>query len=256
MIDRFVFFPGSLEILFFYTRSKCWGWRQLTTSEAGHIVCAISEWLDYDITGFNPKNSGCDALLTRIRLEINNEIRVLCSDQQLENELSHSQMMDNLREQVVLCDEPGFDAVWLAEHHLNPEGFGNSPNPIVLAADLASRTSRIKIGFSCVTATMWHPIRLAEDLALLDHLTKGRIEVGFGRGGRPSDTIPFNLKADPRDEETNRRLFIETMDIVVGVWTNEFFSHEGPNYTIPPKGLPHHPSYASEEPYVVNGEVT
>jgi len=173
-----------------------------------------------------------------------------------QNELSHSQLLDNLREQARLCDELGFDAMWLAEHHLNPEGFGNSPNPVVLAADLAAHTSRIKIGFSCVTATMWHPLRLAEDLALLDHLTKGRIEVGFGRGGRPSDTIPFNLKADPRDEETNRRLFTETMDIVVGAWTNEFFSHEGPNYTVPPKGLPHHPSYTSEEPYVVDGEVT
>lgn len=172
------------------------------------------------------------------------------------NELNHSQMMDDIREQVELCERLGFDAVWLAEHHLNPEGFGNSPNPVVLAADLASRTSRIKIGFSCVTATMWHPLRLAEDLALLDHLTRGRIEVGFGRGGRPSDTIPFNLNADPRDEETNRQLFTETMDIVVGAWTNEFFSHQGPNYTIPPKGLPHHPFYVSEEPYVVDGEVT
>ncbi len=172
------------------------------------------------------------------------------------NQSTHSQMMDDIREQVELCEQLGFDAIWLAEHHLNPEGLGNSPNPILFAADLASRTSHIKIGFSCVTATMWHPIRLAEDLALLDHLTKGRIEVGFGRGGRPSDTMPFNLKADPRDEETNRELFAETMDIVVNAWTNEFFSHQGPNYTIPPKGLPHHPFYASEEPYVVNGDVT
>ncbi|MCH8282491.1 MAG: LLM class flavin-dependent oxidoreductase [Chloroflexi bacterium] len=164
--------------------------------------------------------------------------------------------LDNIREQVQLCEQLGFDAVWLPEHHLNPEGLGNSPNPILFAADLACRTSRIRIGFACLTTTMWHPIRLAEDIALLDHLTRGRIEVGFGRGGRPSDTMPFNVKADPRDEDTNRELFTETIDAVVGAWTNEYFSHQGPNYTIPPKNLPHHPFYVSEEPYVVEDEVT
>ena len=73
------------------------------------------------------------------------------------HEISHTQLLENLREQVALCEQLGFDAVWLAEHHLNPEGLGDTPNPILLGADLASRTSRIKIGFSCVTATMWHP---------------------------------------------------------------------------------------------------
>lgn len=146
--------------------------------------------------------------------------------------------------------------MWLPEHHLNPEGFGNSPNPIVFAADLACRTQHITIGFACLTTTMWHPIRLAEDLALLDHMTQGRIEVGFGRGGRPSDTMPFNNKADPRHEETNRELFTEIIDVVVNAWTNPFFSHQGAHYTFPPKGQPRHLFHASEEYYVVDGEVT
>jgi alkanesulfonate monooxygenase SsuD/methylene tetrahydromethanopterin reductase-like flavin-dependent oxidoreductase (luciferase family) len=171
------------------------------------------------------------------------------------HDATHTQLLDDIREQVQLCEELGFDAVWLPEHHLNPEGLGNSPNPILFAADLASKTNRIKIGFACLTATMWHPIRLAEDIALLDHLTRGRIEVGFGRGGRPSDTIPFNVKADPRHEDTNRELFIETIDAVIAAWTNEFFSHQGPNYTIPPGNLPYHPFNVSEEPYVVEDEV-
>ena len=108
-----------------------------------------------------------------------------------QHEVGHTQMLDQIREQIQLCEQLAFDAIWLDEHHLNPEGFGNSPNPILFAADLACRTNRITIGFACLTATMWHPLRLAEDIALLDHLTKGRIEVGFGRGGRPSDTIAF-----------------------------------------------------------------
>jgi alkanesulfonate monooxygenase SsuD/methylene tetrahydromethanopterin reductase-like flavin-dependent oxidoreductase (luciferase family) len=171
------------------------------------------------------------------------------------NELSHAQMLDDVREQVVLSEEVGLNSVWLAEHHLNPEGLGNAPNPVLLAADLAARTNRITIGFSCVTVTIWHPLRLAEDLAALDHLTRGRIEVGFGRGFRPSEIMPFNLEADPRSETVNRELFIETMDVVVNAWTNDFFSHHGTHYRFPPKGVPHHPFYVSEEPYVVDGEV-
>jgi alkanesulfonate monooxygenase SsuD/methylene tetrahydromethanopterin reductase-like flavin-dependent oxidoreductase (luciferase family) len=173
-----------------------------------------------------------------------------------QHEIGHARLLDQIREQVQLCEELGFDAVWLPEHHLNPEGFGNSPNPIVFAADLACRTQRITIGFACLTTTMWHPLRLAEDLALLDHMTKGRLEVGFGRGGRPSDTMPFNVKADPRNEDTNRELFTETIDVVVGAWTHRFFSHQGTHYTFPPKGQPHHLFHAAEEPYVVDGEVT
>jgi alkanesulfonate monooxygenase SsuD/methylene tetrahydromethanopterin reductase-like flavin-dependent oxidoreductase (luciferase family) len=173
-----------------------------------------------------------------------------------QHEISHAQLLDQIREQVQLCEALGFDAVWLPEHHLNPEGFGNSPNPILFAADLACRTQRITIGFACLTTTMWHPLRLAEDLALLDHLTKGRIEVGFGRGGRPSDTMPFNVMADPRNEDTNRELFTETIDVVVGAWTNRFFSHQGIHYAFPPKGQPHHLLHVAEEPHVVDGEVT
>jgi alkanesulfonate monooxygenase SsuD/methylene tetrahydromethanopterin reductase-like flavin-dependent oxidoreductase (luciferase family) len=173
-----------------------------------------------------------------------------------QHEISHAQLLDQIREQVQLCEALGFDAVWLPEHHLNPEGLGNSPNPILFAADLACRTQHITIGFACITTTMWHPLRLAEDLALLDHLTKGRIEVGFGRGGRPSDTMPFNVNADPRNEERNRELFTETIDVVVSAWTNPFFSHQGANYTSPPKGQPHHPYYTAEEPHVVDDEVT
>ena len=173
-----------------------------------------------------------------------------------QHEISHTQMLDHIREQVQRCDALGFDAVWLPEHHLNPEGFGNAPNPILFAADLACRTERITIGFACLTTTMWHPLRLAEDLALLDHMTKGRIEVGFGRGGRPSDTMPFNVKGDPRDEDANRALFTETIDVVVNAWTHDFFSHHGPHYDFPPKGQPHHLVHAAEEPHVVDGELT
>lgn len=96
--------------------------------------------------------------------------------------LPHHQLLDTLREQVVLADELGFETIWLGEHHFGPYGFGNNPNAILVGADLAARTRRIRVGQLANIAVWWHPIRLAEDLAVLDHLTKGRTDVGFGRG--------------------------------------------------------------------------
>ena len=68
--------------------------------------------------------------------------------------------------------------------------------------------------------------------------------------------MPFNVKADPRNEDTNRELFTETIDVVVGAWTHPFFSHQGTHYTFPPKGQPPHLFHVAEEPHVVDGEVT
>ena len=102
-----------------------------------------------------------------------------------------AEMLDNLRQQTVLAEELGFEAMWLGEHHFGPYGIGDLPNPILLGADLAARTSRIRIGQMANIAPWWHPIRLAEDLAILDNLTEGRIEVGFGRGSGPTRVPSF-----------------------------------------------------------------
>ena len=94
---------------------------------------------------------------------------------------SPDQVLRDFREQVVLAEELGFHAVWIGEHHFQPFGGGDLPNAILIGADIAARTSRIRIGQMANIAVWWHPIRLAEDLAILDNLTEGRIEVGFGR---------------------------------------------------------------------------
>ena len=94
-------------------------------------------------------------------------------------------LLDNLREQVILAEELGFESVWLGEHHFRPYGLGDMPNPIVVGADLAARTTRIRIGQMSNIAPWWHPIRLAEDLAILDNLSQGRVDVALGRGIDP-----------------------------------------------------------------------
>ena len=153
-------------------------------------------------------------------------------------------LLENLRQQTVMAEELGFEAIWLGEHHFVPYGAGDVPNPILLGADLAARTSRIRIGQMANIAPWWHPIRLAEDLATLDNMTGGRVEVGFGRGIWPYEGPQFHPNADPRKDKENRELFRETVQIVREIWTNEYFSHQGTNYTFPVEDTVFsHPSY-------------
>ncbi|MDE2685546.1 MAG: LLM class flavin-dependent oxidoreductase [Chloroflexota bacterium] len=155
--------------------------------------------------------------------------------------------LDNLRQQALMAEELGFEAIWLGEHHFSPYGLGNIPNPILLGADLAARTSRIRIGQMANIATWWHPIRLAEDLAILDNMTRGRIDVGFGRGIWPYEGPQFHPNADPRKDRENRELFQETVEIVRKIWTQEYFSHQGTNYTFPAHGTQYsHPTYKTD----------
>ena len=165
--------------------------------------------------------------------------------------------LDNLRQQAVLAEELGFEAIWLGEHHFTPFGVGDLPNPILLGADLAARTSRIRIGQMANIATWWHPIRLAEDLAMLDNMSGGRLEVGFGRGIWPYEGPQFHPNADPRKDAENRELFQETVEIVRKIWGDEYFDHHGTNYTFPaPDTVFSHPALASDPAWQEGDRVT
>ena len=142
-------------------------------------------------------------------------------------------LLNNLRQQTILAEELGFETMWLGEHHFGPYAVGDIPNPILLGADLAARTSRIRIGQMANIAPWWHPIRLAEDIAILDNMTGGRVEVGFGRGIWPYEGPQFHPNADPRRDRENRELFRETVEIVREIWANEYFSYHGTNYRFP-----------------------
>ena len=156
-----------------------------------------------------------------------------------------------------LAEELGFEAIWLGEHHFTPFGVGDLPNPILLGADLAARTSRIRIGQMANIATWWHPIRLAEDLAILDNMSGGRLEVGFGRGIWPYEGPQFHPNADPRNDMENRELFQETVEIVRKIWSNEYFAHQGSNYTFPaPDTAFSHPSLAADPAWQDGNRVT
>ena len=166
-------------------------------------------------------------------------------------------LLDNLRQQTILAEELGFEAIWLGEHHFGPYAAGDIPNPILLGADLAARTSRIRIGQMANIAPWWHPIRLAEDLAILDQLTGGRVDVGFGRGIWPYEGPQFHPNADPRKDRENRELFRETVEIVREIWTNEYFSHQGANYRFPAEDTVFsHPKYPPDPAWQDGERVT
>jgi alkanesulfonate monooxygenase SsuD/methylene tetrahydromethanopterin reductase-like flavin-dependent oxidoreductase (luciferase family) len=130
-------------------------------------------------------------------------------------------------------DELGFDTLWLAEHHFQHEGYECIPNILMLAVHLAHVTKRLRIGCGFNIAPMWHPLRLAEDFAVADILTRGRTVFGVGRGYHTREVETFG--APMLDGDANRELFEEQVEIVFKAFNRERFSHEGKRYTLPPK---------------------
>ncbi len=139
-----------------------------------------------------------------------------------------------------LADECGYDSFWLTEHHFQREGYEITPNVILMASVFAKHTRRIKFGSFFHVVPTWHPLRMAEDLALADILTCGRVVFGAGRGSVEREAKVFGAGFD-RDggegDRRNRELFVEQMEIMRLAWENTEFSYHGKHYTIPPAGI-------------------
>jgi len=145
----------------------------------------------------------------------------------------YKQILDEARDIAVYCDKKNWDSIWFTEHHFNHEGMEACPNPLMMCTDIAARTKQIRLGQACNVITFWNPIRLAEDIATLDHLSNGRVEVGIGRGVYGREAIHMNVEADLKDQAKNKRLFQETLTIMKKAWTEQFFDHKGEFYTYP-----------------------
>ncbi len=130
-------------------------------------------------------------------------------------------------------DKLGYEMLWLAEHHFQHEGYECLPNILMLAVHLAHATERLKIGCGFNIAPMWHPLRLAEDFAVADVLTKGRTVFGVGRGYHTREVETFG--SPMLDQNANRELFEEQVEICFKAFNNESFSHKGKHYTLPPE---------------------
>jgi len=135
--------------------------------------------------------------------------------------MSHATAFGESIAQMQAAEEYGLDAVWLAELHFQKDRSVLAA-PLVVAAALAMATQRIKIGIAVQVLPLSHPLRLAEDVATVDHLCKGRLEFGIGRSGLPGHYQGFNL---PYGESRER--FLETYEILLKAWTQDRFTHEG-----------------------------
>ena len=149
------------------------------------------------------------------------------------NKKPYSQIIEEAREITEYCDKNNWNSVWYTEHHFNHEGMESCTNPLMMCADAAARTKNIRLGQACNVITFHNPIRLAEDIATLDQLSKGRVEVGIGRGVYGREAINMNKESDLKDQAKNFRLFSETLEIMKKAWSKDFFSHQGEFYTYP-----------------------
>jgi len=125
----------------------------------------------------------------------------------------------------------GFDGIWLAERHFAAPG-GSAPvssigsSPLLLATAIATRTSRLRVGTAVLLLPLGHPVRLAEEVATLDHLSHGRLDLGIGRSSFPRSYEGYNIAY-----EESRARFREYLDVMRLAWTQERFSYAGTFYT-------------------------
>ena len=130
-------------------------------------------------------------------------------------------------EQACFAEAARFDGIWLTEHNFTGESVYCDPIPF--ASVVAARTSRIRIGFAVIQLALRHPIRLATELALLDNLADGRIDVGVGHGTNFNEYefVGYGLRSDDSRERME-----ETLDVMVRAWTESPLVHDGKFYRL------------------------
>jgi alkanesulfonate monooxygenase SsuD/methylene tetrahydromethanopterin reductase-like flavin-dependent oxidoreductase (luciferase family) len=131
-------------------------------------------------------------------------------------------------EQCAIADAAGFDVVYLAEHHAADDGY--CPSPIVLASAIMGRTTRLRVHFSAIVAVLHNPIRLAEDLAVLDLISGGRVEMTLGIGYRLHEYAMFGI-----DKKRRVKLLESTIETMERAWSGEPFEYEGVTVQILPR---------------------
>src|SRR6185503_7838258 len=126
---------------------------------------------------------------------------------------------------ISLADALGFDVVWVAEHHFS--NYGYSANPLLLIARAAASAPRVRFGQAVLVSPFWHPIRLAEDIAIADLLCDGRLEVGLGRGYQPIEFHGFDTS-----QAASRAIFEEQFELLRLAWTEDDFTYAGQHFRI------------------------
>jgi len=135
-------------------------------------------------------------------------------------------MYQRLLDWAQLAEHLGYDSVWFAEHHFS--NYGYIPNPLLMAVKVAQATQRVRIGTAVLVLPFWNPLRVAEDIAMTDQLTAGRLDVGVARGYQPYEFARFGLSMDDNRERTD-----ETLEVLLRALSEDGFEYHGKYYDIP-----------------------
>jgi alkanesulfonate monooxygenase SsuD/methylene tetrahydromethanopterin reductase-like flavin-dependent oxidoreductase (luciferase family) len=127
---------------------------------------------------------------------------------------------DRAMDRVAIMEDSAFDCIWLAEHHFTT--YSVCPSVTLMGTHIAAHTKRLRIGTAVTLNAYYHPLRLAEELSMLDVFSRGRLNWGSGRGFDPTEYRLFNVTTDDVYDR-----FRETADIVQAAWKHERFSHHG-----------------------------
>jgi len=130
------------------------------------------------------------------------------------------QLFDEVLEEIAFGEELGFDSVWLPEHHFSV--YAMLGNPLVFASAVAQRTRRMRIGTAVVLLPFQHPLRFAEDAALVDVLSNGRLMLGVGRGYQPIEFRGFGV-----NQAESSAMFQEGFEVLKRALSGETFAHRG-----------------------------
>ncbi len=141
------------------------------------------------------------------------------------NELTFSKLYRKHIDLAVEAEDMGYDTIWLTEHHFVEDGY--SPSMMPLAAAIAARTKKIRIGTFVLLMPLHHPLHVAEQAATVDVLSDGRFDLGLGQGYRPQEFEGFNVA---RSERSSR--LSEGVEIIRRAFTEDGFSYEGKHYTV------------------------
>ena len=160
----------------------------------------------------------------------------------------YDRMLGDISEQAKLADELSYDSINFTEHHFHIEGIELSTNPVMLDLYVGMQTKRLRVGQLGIVLPAANPIRVAEDIAMLDHMTRGRANAGFARGyqRRWVDVMAQQMHgihgALPHHHDAidaaNRLAFEESFNIIKKCWTEDMVSYRGKYWTIPPAGIP------------------
>jgi len=136
---------------------------------------------------------------------------------------------------VLKMEELNYDTFWAAEHHFQHEGYECIPNLLMMYVHFAHLTKNLKFGSGFNVNPMWHPLRLAEDYATADILTGGRVIFGVSRGYHSREVDTFGAPSTLTDNDANREIFEEGVEIMMKAFNEESFSFKGKHYTLPPE---------------------